>query len=132
MIRIAVGEVYTAKRARSGSSGKGPWELLVVESGKDEMTLWVSNPGTGITDNRQFVIKSIDFVTKKNVAYKDGRICRDRRDRDVTWKTEVDLNVTVEPIGYTYSGLDVSAADFDDGGDLPFDMDDNPFDQLPL
>ena len=138
MIRITIGEVYTAYRARSGSSANGDWELLVVkdDKSKDEMTLWLSNPGTGLVDGGQFVIKSIDIVTKKRVPYKDGKVCRDRSQRDVTWRLDVDMNVTVEPVSFaTTLGLDVSAADFDDG-DLPFDMSDNPFEsayeQLPL
>lgn len=134
MVRITTGEVYTAERVRSGNSGRGAWELIAIKEGKDELTLWISNPGTGITDGGQFVIKSIDIVTKKNVPYKDGRLCRDRGARDVTWRMECDCNVTVEPVGFSYSGINVSAADFDDGGELPFSMDDNPFeiDQLPL
>lgn len=132
MIRIQTGEVYTAERARSGSSANGPWELLVVKEGREELTLWVTNCGTGITDGGQFRIKSIDVATKKPVAYKDGRVCRDRSVRDVQWRTEMDLNVTVEPLGFAYNGLDISAAEFDDGSDLPFNMSGNPFDIDPL
>lgn len=134
MIRLKTGEVYTAERARSGSSGNGPWELLVIKEGRDELTLWVTNTGTGLMDGGQFRIKSIDMVTKKNAPYKDGRLCRNRGERDVEWRPEVDCNVTVEPISLGYSGLDITAVEFDDGGDLPFDMSDIPFeiDPLPL
>lgn len=132
MIRLKTGEVYMAERARSGSSANGPWELLVIKEGRDEMTLWVTNVGTGIMDGGQFRVTSIDLVTRKNAPYKDGKLCRDRRERDVQWRTEVDCNVTVEPISLGYSGLDITAAEFDDGSDLPFNMNDSPFDIDPL
>ena len=128
MIRIKTNEVYTAERVRSGTGANGAWELLVVKDGKDELTLWASNPGSGVTEGGQFRIKSIDNFAKKKVPYKDGRICRDRSERNVEWRTEVDANITVEAVGF-------SEAPFDFGSDMPFDFGgSNPFDddELPL
>lgn len=126
MIRITNGEVYTAKRVRSGIAGRGAWELIVVESGKDEITLWVTNTPSGVTEGGELRIKSIDSLTKKRVAYKDGKMVRDRSVRDVEWRTEVDANVTVEAVGFEECPFELD--------DPPFMMDDNPFetDQLPL
>lgn len=125
MVRISTGETYTAKRARSGSSSRGPWELIVIENGNDELTLWVTNTPSGVTDGGQFRIKSIDNMTKKKVAYKDGKVCKDRSEKNVEWQTEVDCNVTVEKVGFSEAPFDMD--------DLPFDIGDNPFeDELPL
>lgn len=127
MIRIKTGEVYTAERARSGSSANGRWELIVVKENRDEMTLWLNNPGTGLADGDQFRIKSIESFDKKRVPYKDGKLCRDRSDRNVEWRMECSANVVVEPVGFSEMPFEFN--------DLPpFDVGENPFenDELPL
>ena len=127
MIKINTEDVYTAERVRGGSSNRGMWELIVVKNGREEITLWASNPGSGLTDGDRFKIKSIDSFTKKRVAYtRDGRVCKDRSNKDVEWRTDVDANVTVEKFGSTDGGI------FDDDPPFMFD-DDNPFaGDLPL
>lgn len=127
MVRLAKGEVYKAERVRSGNSPKGEWELIVVKNGKDELALWPTKVPSGVTEGGEFRIESIENVTKKKVAYKDGKLCKDRSVKDVEWRTEVDLNATVTPVGFSEAPFD-----FDDP---PFMFDDNPFDSddtLPL
>ena len=134
MIRITVGEVYTAERARSGSSAHGNWELLVVKDNRDEMTLWVTNVGTGIADGDQFRVKSIESFDKKRVPYKDGKLCRDRSDRSVEWRLECSANVTVEPVGFSQMPDNFSDVPFKFDDLPPFEVGENPFEnnELPL
>lgn len=136
MIRIETGEVYTAERVRSGDSNSRKWELIVVKNGRDEMTLWLENPGTGLSDGEEFRVIGIKSFTKKLVPYKDGKVCKDRSDRNVEWRVEVTANVTVEPVGFsempfgTFSDLPPFGA-----GENPFANDDLPFEmneELPL
>lgn len=117
MLELKTGEVYTALRARTGSSARGNWELIVArEEGKakKEITIWVTNVGSGVTEGGQFRIKSIESV--KYSA---------RKDNNGAWRDDVSIGATVEAVGF-----DQSPFDFED---LPFDMGDNPFDEgLPL
>lgn len=126
MVRVVAGEVYTAERVRSGNSAKGSWELLVVKNGKDEMTLWLENPGTGIVDGEEFRIKSIKSFEKKNVPYLDGRVCKDRNAKNIEWRMEVVGNVTVEPVGFSQMPSDFN--NLPNFEELPdFDISENPF-----
>ena len=119
MLELKVGEIYKAERVRSGDSSRGSWELIGMKEtgkGKKEITIWVTNVGSGVTEGGEFRIKSIEST--KYAA---------RKDNNGNWKDDVSIGATVEPVGFSENPYDFS--------DMPFDMGDNPFDvdeQLPL
>ena len=127
MLRIEVGEVYKAERVRNGYGANGDWELVVVKSGRDSITVWTTNVPSGVQEGGEFRVKSIKSFTKKKVPYKDGKICRDRGDRNVEWREEVDCNAELEAVGFSEAPFDFDDAE-DLFGDNPFDNDDD----LPL
>ena len=125
MVRIKIGDVYRAERVRSGVSNNGDWKFVVVKENKDELVMWLTNTDVLINEGGQFRIKSVDAVTKKRVPYKEGKVCKDRTDKNVEWRSDVDVNVTIETVGFDQAPFDFN--------DMPFEMDDsNPFDDLPL
>ena len=96
MTSVRQGGNCTAKRCRSGVSSKGPWELITFSdnNGRNEITIWVKNSPSGVTEGQQFHIDDIievKFGMKKN-----------NNDR---WQPQCSIDATVSAI----------ASEFDDG-----------------
>lgn len=111
MLKLDTQSGFKAERCRSGDSSKGSWELIVVrESGraKKEITVWVNNRPSGITEGDMFRITNITSV-------KFGA----RRDQNNNWRDDVSIEADVESMSYTNVGVEFE--------DLPFSMDGDPF-----
>ena len=123
-VRINVGEQYTAFRFRSGTSERGPWEVITVKEegrAKQEVTLFPSNVPSGVMEGGDLIVKSISGVTRKK-----------KKDSMGAW-TQVDVCIycEVEPVA------PVKLEEDDDLTDLPFewgkgDIDDSPDDLSDL
>lgn len=100
---LEVGQSYTANRAKSGSSSRGDWEFVSVvnERGKEEVTIWVDNTPSGVTEGGKFKIVE---VTKFGVT--------NRKDKDGNWRQEP---------SFTCKILAEKFEDFDTMCDNPFD-----------
>lgn len=108
MTKITIGEVYTANKFRSGSSGRGDWEMICVldEKGKNEIAIYPTNIPTGARENCSF--KLVDVAEVKNGV---------RKGTDGKWYPAVSISGKVEVIQSDIN-LDV---DFDDpDGELPW------------
>lgn len=112
MTKLTVDEVYTANKFRSGSSGRGDWEMFCVldEKGKNEIAIYPTNMPTGGRENCSFKLKNI-------VEVKNGV----RKGTDGKWYPAVSVSGEVEVIKSDIN-LDV---DFDvDEGTLPWETGD--------
>ena len=117
MVKLDLMTGYKAERARSGDSSRGAWELIVVkENGraKKEITIWVNNKPSGVTEGSMFRITRITSI-------KYGA----RRDSNNNWRDDVSVEADVEPM--TYTDRSGGFEELDDMGDCPFTMDDDPF-----
>lgn len=80
MIKLNRGGVYTAHRVRSGTSGRGDWELIVTKAegkGRQSLTIFPSNLPTGIREGGTFVVDDISEVEIKATKNKDGTFGKD-------------------------------------------------------
>jgi hypothetical protein len=126
MIEIKVGEVYTAKRARSGESTRGAWQFVAVKEvdkngkeGRKEITVWVENKPVSIDEGDTFRITKIHSLKFAS-----------RKDNAGNWYDEVNCSADIEPVmsaaGAVNKGIDVyphSSTTFnqlEDDGELPF------------
>ena len=136
MIKIIPGDVYHADRFRSGTSGKGAWEMVVVKgtTGKEEQVLWITNLGTGLQEGGEFRVKSIDGASIKRMPFVEGKVCKNRNTPGAEWRSVIDLNVSIDPVGFTEAPFDFNDLPFSFGDDNPFDGDSNIFadNELPL
>lgn len=68
MVKVEKGGTYSAARARSGESSRGPWELVVVKAdgrARQKITIFPTNMPTGIQDGESFIVKEINGVEVK-------------------------------------------------------------------
>ena len=109
MTKIEEGQSYKAKRFRSGTSGKGDWELISVEDerGKNPVTIFASNIPSNVKENEMFKVIKINSVS---VGFKE--------DSKGLWQPQTSISAEVEAIP---SEFDLG---FDDGDDPWSDMDD--------
>ena len=112
MIKIEKDGVYRAKRARSGSSEHGDWELIAVADEKNDkrtVTIFADNTPTGTREGGMFKIKDITCV---KIGYK--------KDHAGQWKPDTTINAVIEAIASEIDGLDgENPWDTDDWGELP-------------
>lgn len=107
MNKIVIGEVYTASKFRSGSSGRGDWELYSVldEKGKNEIAVYPTNIPSGGRDNCSFKVTDV-------TEFKYGQ----RKGTDGKWYPSVSITGKVEVIK-----SDINIDEFDDDGPLPWE-----------
>ena len=106
MNRIEEGKVYTAVRQRSGSSDRGPWEMLIVqdERGSNELAIFASNIPTGVPEGGKFRVDRINSVSLGN-----------KKDSSGNWRVNVSVSAEVCPVK-SYDEYTAGA----DEGSLPF------------
>lgn len=122
MIELKTGEVYTAARARSGESGKGPWQFAAVKEegkGRKEILIWVENKPVNLAEGGNFRIKKIHSVKFAS-----------RKDNAGNWRDEVNVSADIEAVmsvnDAVTSGIDVyppastTFAEMTDEDELPF------------
>lgn len=122
-VNLEAGKIYKASLVRSGVSQRGDWEMVKVVEGRKEITIWPDNKPTGVTEGGEFEIETISSV-------KYGA----RKRQNGTWQDDVSITATIKPA--STNSYDFDADSFDDG-ELPWKMDDNPYnlsedEQLPL
>lgn len=90
MLNANIHEVYTATKVHSGTSAKGPWELIVLEgkSNNDRLPIWVENVPCNIVQGMKFCIAHISGVNIKHIKPSD------RYDK---WQDEYSIKATVIP-----------------------------------
>ena len=126
MIELKTGEVYTAARARSGESEKGPWQFVTVKEisksgkeGRKEILIWVENKPVPSEAGGKFRIKTLRSVKFAS-----------RKGNDGEWHEEVNVSADIEAVmsvsDAVTSGIDVyppastTFAEMTDEDELPF------------
>lgn len=110
MNKLEVGQTYKAIRFRSGTSGRGDWELIATEDerGKCPVTVFPSNIPSNVKENEMFKIVKINSVTS---GFK--------KDSKGLWQPQTSVSAEVEAIP---SEFDLG---FDDGDDPWSDVGDD-------
>ena len=132
MNRLSVGNIYTASFAFSGSSSKGPYEIIRVtdDRGKDDITIFV-NPScipTNIMKGDRF---RLNKVTEVAHYWRKGQVWnKEKKQREEGWEERFDINADVKKLENDLPELNASEFGDDDlGGALPWEDPDN---ELPL
>lgn len=91
MLNANINEVYTATKVHSGTSAKGPWELIVLEgkSNNDRLPIWVDNVPCNIAQGMKFTISLISGV---NIKHKKPT------EQYNKWQDEYSINAFVVPV----------------------------------
>lgn len=73
MVKIVVGEEYTAGFVRHGTKNGNPWQLIRVkdEQGRRTVHVWADNAPTGIQEGAKFRIDSISGVKYTSKRFND-------------------------------------------------------------
>lgn len=89
MVSITKGKRLFGKDFRSGTSARGPWEMVHVtdEKGQNEVTVWFNNCPTGMTaPGGAFIVKDI-------IEVKNGKRKSKTTDK---WFQSVDFEIVAE------------------------------------
>ena len=91
MLNANINEVYTATKVHSGTSSKGPWELIVLEgkTKNDRLPIWVQNVPCNIVEGAKFAIAAINGASIKHIKPSD------KYDK---WQDEFSIDAVVMPI----------------------------------
>lgn len=98
MIEIVKGQIYRAKRVRTGTSSMGDWMMVAVEdpkSSKREMPIWVQNIPCKISDGEQF--KVLDITASKYSWKKDKQTDK--------WAPDISVKAIIKPISSEFSEM---------------------------
>ena len=122
-VSVEQGKIYTANMVRSGTSQRGDWEMVKVKEKNREITIWPDNRPTGLADGDEFEVVDITGV-------KFGA----RKRQNGTWQDDCSCTAVLKKA--STNSFEFNADTFDDGN-MPWGMNDNPFnideeDQLPL
>lgn len=90
MLMVKPGEIYKALTFKSGTGEKGDWELVHIadDKGKNRTTIFITNVPSGVRENGQFKVKSIDLM----------KIGMKKDQRTQAWHLEASAGCTVEAI----------------------------------
>ena len=116
MTELEVGQVYTARLVRSGSSPRGQWEVITVSDKRQkcDVAIFPRNIPTGVIEGGQF--KLVEILKMKNGF---------RKDKNDRWQPSVTCDAILEPIESEFdTGLtgvdDVNWDDLAAAGDDPW------------
>lgn len=89
MVSVSKGKRLHGKDFRSGTSARGPWEMVHVtdEKGQNEVTIWFNNVPSGMTASGG------DFVVKEILEVKNGKRKSKTTDK---WFPSVDFEIIAE------------------------------------